>query len=239
MKIVGRGQSKGYEVEGWLCRWQIMEGATVKTKGGFLRKWGGGLLGGSNSAVKLIQLISLTPARLVTLIWSRFHVKATQVGVWMFPRRHLCFDVYFGVKHDTVWGKTKTCPSWFSDCLGVYGPEMHLYVSIGVRYGGWDRARRLCVHGCIRWHVWWHLLCCWLGAEHSGGCRSLRLRRWKQRSRPGLVGQDISSRDAQIQSHMQRHTHAACTSRTHLKHMPLTRAECRGHRERQGRDQKR
>lgn len=72
----------------------------------------------------------------------------------------------------------------------------------------------VCVHGCIRWCLVTSAVLL-DGSWAQWGCRSLRLRRWKQRSRPGLVGQDISSLNAQIQSHTCKDINTNCLNSTY------------------------
>lgn len=148
----------------------------------------------------------------------------------MFPRWHLCFDVYFGVKRHTVWGKTKTCLGWFRLCMCVYGLEMYLYVSICVWWGAWDY---MCTYHSVCMRVFAAVsgdICCVVGWELSAvGCESLRLRRWKPRSQPGLVGQDTlaltTHRYKVTHANIKRYTQTACTRCTHTASICLSRTQ--------------
>lgn len=172
---------------------------------------------------------------------------ATQVGRRMFPRWHLCFDVYCGVKRHAVWGKTKTCLDWLRLCMCVCVLEMYLYMSVSVCDRGgecvrvWDYIQfvyawrkpvclyeRLYVY-CACGIVYIGLccvfvavsgdICCVVGWERSTvGRRSLRLRRWKLRSQPGPVGQDRLAHT----THKYKVTHANLKTYTQSAHTLIT-----------------
>lgn len=172
---------------------------------------------------------------------------ATQVGRRMFPRWHLCFDVYCGVKRHAVWGKTKTCLDWLRLCMCVCVLEMYLYMSVSVCDRGgecvrvWDYIQfvyawrkpvclyeRLYVY-CACGIVYIGLccvfvavsgdICCVVGWERSTvGRRSLRLRRWKLRSQPGPVGQDTLAHT----THKYKVTHANLKTYTQSAHTLIT-----------------
>lgn len=199
---------------------------------------------------------------------------ATQVGRRMFPRWHLCFDVYCGVKRHAVWGKTKTCLDWLRLCMCVCVLEMYLYMSVSVcdRGGGvcpcvglytvcvrmtetcvfiWKTVRVLCVwHSvhrtvlCVCCSVWWHLLRCWLGAEHSGP-QEPQTKEMKAEVTTWTSGtRHTRSHNTQIQSHTckPKDIHTECThtdnTHTHSKHMSPTHSRQGGHTSTQGRETK-
>lgn len=198
---------------------------------------------------------------------------ATQVGRRMFPRWHLCFDVYCGVKRHAVWGKTKTCLDWLRLCMCVCVLEMYLYMSVSVCDGGecvrvWDYIQfvyawqkpvclyerlyvycacdivyiGLCV--CVCCSVWWHLLRCWLGAEHSGP-QEPQTKEMKAEVTTWTSGtRHTRSHNTQIQSHTckPKDIHTECThtdnTHTHSKHMSPTHSRQGGHTSTQGRETK-
>lgn len=171
---------------------------------------------------------------------------ATQVGRRMFPRWHLCFDVYCGVKRHAVWGKTKTCLDWLRLCMCVCVLEMYLYMSVSVCDRGgvcpcvglytvcvrmtetcvfiWKTVRVLCVWHSVHRTVCVFVavsgdICCVVGWERSTvGRRSLRLRRWKLRSQPGPVGQDTLAHT----THKYKVTHANLKTYTQSAHTLIT-----------------
>lgn len=175
---------------------------------------------------------------------------ATQVGRRMFPRWHLCFDVYCGVKRHAVWGKTKTCLDWLRLCMCVCVLEMYLYMSVSVcdRGGGvcpcvglytvcvrmtetcvfiWKTVRVLCMWHSVHRTVCVFVavsgdICCVVGWERSTvGRRSLRLRRWKLRSQPGPVGQDTLAHT----THKYKVTHANLKTYTQSAHTLITHTQ--------------
>lgn len=125
-----------------------------------------------------------------------------------------CFDVYFGGSNVTLSeAKQKTCSGWFGLC--VWPANVSLFVFMCVKIV----CAYACVFVCVSGDI-----CCVVGWELSAvGCESPRLRRWKPRSQPGLVGQEALA----LTTHRYKVTRAsggrcAQTARTTDTHTPRT-----------------
>lgn len=103
-----------------------------------------------------------------------------------------CFDVYFGVKRHTEWGKTKNLSGLVRlVCMAYKCIFICLYVC----------KKCVCICLCVCVCVWWHLLCCWLGAERSG-LREPQTKEMKAEVTTWTGGtRSARSHNTQIQSH--------------------------------------
>lgn len=87
--------------------------------------------------------------------------------------------------------KQKTCLGWFGLC--VWPTNVSLFVFMCVKI--------VCAYACVFVCVWWHLLCCWLGAERSG-LREPQTKEMKAEVTTWTGGtRSARSHNTQIQSH--------------------------------------